>query len=309
MQRLPEAGRAAALHSSRSRIATRVATTQLLHNTTSWAALGSPTHYTQHMFAATKVPGDATSIRVSPASASNPMDVVAGEAFRQYFSTDVRGKTPLGFAAFFMDIALLPPERRSHRLWLVGEVCCVIAGLMLFFASTIPDLEATDNLGIVATCVGSLSVLTLVVACICSATSVMMCTTPDLTCCYVGCKMLGWAMFFLLNGTIMTFLAFVLHSLATADEALLGWIVCGCGVALFLSVNVFCATTIIAFFPLPQFHQQAWYYQAFGPNLVLSNCIMGRKSLRAGADIQLAKMLAGPIPDDLRLVLDGGSGA
>ena len=308
MQRLPEAGRAAALHSSRSRIATRVATTQLLHNTTSWAALGSPTHYTQHMFAATKVPGDATSIRVSPASASNPMDVVAGEAFRQYFSTDVRGKTPLGFAAFFMDIALLPPERRSHRLWLVGEVCCVIAGLMLFFASTIPDLEATDNLGIVATCVGSLSVLTLVVACICSATSVMMCTTPDLTCCYVGCKMLGWAMFFLLNGTIMTFLAFVLHSLATADEALLGWIVCGCGVALFLSVNVFCATTLIAFFPLPQFHQQAWYYQAFGPNLVLSNWIMGRRSVREGADIQLAKMLAGPIPDDLRLVLDGGPG-
>ena len=36
-------------------------------------------------------------------------------------------------------------------------------------------------------------------------------------------------------------------------------------------MNVFCATTLIAFFPLPQFHQQAWYYQAFGPNLVLSN--------------------------------------
>ena len=260
------------------------------------------------MFAAAKVPGEATSIRVSPASASNPMDVIAGEAFRQYFSTDVRGKTPLGFAAFFMDIALLPAERRSHRLWLVGEVCCVIAGLMLFFASTIPDLEATDNLGIVATCVGSLSVLTLVVACICSATSVMMCTTPDLTCCYVGCKMLGWAMFFLLNGTIMTFLAFVLHSLATADEALLGWIVCGCGIALFVSVNVFCATTLIAFFPLPQYHQQAWYYQAFGPNLVLSNWFMGRKSLREGADIQLARMLAGPIPEDLRLVLDGRPG-
>ena len=261
------------------------------------------------MFAAAKVPGESTSHRVAPASASNPLDNIANDAWRQFFSTDVRGKTPLGFAAFFMDIALLPPERRSHRLWIMGEVCCVLAGLMLFFASTVPDLEATDNLGIVATCVGSFAVLALVVACICTATSVMMCTTPDLTCCYVGCKMMGWAMFFLLNGTIMTFLAFVLHSLAKADEALLGWIVCGMGIALFLSVNVFCATTIIAFFPLPQFHQQAWYYQAFGPNLVLSNWIMGRRSMREGADIQLAKMLAGPIPDDLRLVLDGGPGA
>ena len=264
------------------------------------------------MFAATKVPDESMSARVSPGaapSASNPMDVIANDAFRQFFSTDVRGKTPLGFAAFFMDIALLPPERRSHRLWLVGEVCCVVAGLMLFFASTVPDLEATDTLGIVATCVGSFAVLALVVACICTATSVMMCTTPDLTCCYVGCKMMGWAMFYLLNGTILTFAAFVLHSLARANGALLGWIVCGMGIALFVSVNVFCATTMIAFFPLPQYHQQAWYYQAFGPNLVLSNCIMGRKSLRAGADIQLAKMLAGPIPDDLRLVLDGGPGA
>ena len=32
---------------------------------------------------------------------------------------------------------------------------------------------------------------------------------------------------------------------------------------------------------------------------------MGRKSLREGADIQLTKMLSGPIPEDLRLVLDG----
>ena len=317
MQRLPE-GRAAAPHSSRSgpgsRIATRVVTTQLLHNTAGEPVkkhrlppLGSlvPTS----MLSATKVPGESTSIRVSPASASNPMDVMAGDAFRQFFSTDVRGKAPLGFAAFFMDCALLPPERRSHRLWLVGEVCCVFAGLMLFFASTVPDLEATDNLGVVATCIGSFAVLGLVVACIFSASNVMMCSTPDLTCCYVGCKMMGWAMFYLLNGTILTFAAFVLHSLARANGALLGWIVCGMGIALFVSVNVFCATTLIAFFPLPQFHQQAWYYQAFGPNLVLSNWIMGRRSMREGADIQLAKMLAGPIPDDLRLVLDGGPGA
>ena len=260
------------------------------------------------MLSATKVPGESTSIRVSPVSASNPMDVMAGDAFRQFFSTDVRGKAPLGFAAFFMDCALLPPERRSHRLWLLGEVCCVFAGLMLFFASTVPDLEATDNLGIVATCVGSFAVLGLVVACIFSASNVMMCSTPDLTCCFVGCKMMGWAMFYLLNGTILTFAAFVLHSLARANGALLGWIVCGMGIALFVSVNVFCATTMIAFFPLPQYHQQAWYYQAFGPNLVLSNWIMGRRSMREGADIQLAKMLAGPIPDDLRLVLDGGPG-
>ena len=133
------------------------------------------------MFAATKVPGESTSIRVSPASASNPMDVVACEAFRQFFSTDVRGKTPLGFAAFFMDIALLPPERRSHRLWIMGEVCCVLAGLMLFFASTVPDLEATDNLGIVATCVGSFAVLALVNGILFSALAINMCSMPDLT--------------------------------------------------------------------------------------------------------------------------------
>ena len=261
------------------------------------------------MLSATKVPGESTSIRVSPASASNPMDVMAGDAFRQFFSTDVRGKAPLGFAAFFMDCALLPPERRSHRLWLVGEVCCVFAGLMLFFASTVPDIEATSTLGIVATCVGSFAVLALVVACMYSAAPVMMCTTPDLTCTFAGCKMLGWSNFFLLQGTMMTFVAFVLHSLARADGRLVGWIVSGMGIALFLSMNVFFGTIPMVFLPLPQNHQQGWYYQAFAPNFALSNYVAGRRSVREGADIQLAKMLAGPIPDDLRLVLDGGPGA
>merc|ERR1712091_197216 len=150
------------------------------------------------MFAATKVPGEM-STRVSPGagpSDSNPMDKIANDAFRQFFSTDLRGKTPLGFAAFFMDCALLPPERRSHRLWLVGEVCCVFAGLMLFFASTVGDLEATDNLGVAATCIGSFSVLQLVVACLFSALPVTMCTMPDLTSIFAGCKMLGRANFF-----------------------------------------------------------------------------------------------------------------
>ena len=82
----------------------------------------------------------------------------------------------------------------------------------------------------------------------------------------------------------------------------------GMGIALFMSVNAFMSTIVMAYYPLPQYHQQAWYYQAFAPNLALSNWVMGRKSLREGADIQLAKMLAGPIPDDLRLVLDGGPG-
>ena len=263
------------------------------------------------MFAATKVPGESMSARVSPAapSAPNPMEVIANDAFRQFFSTDVRGKTPLGFAAFFMDIALLPPERRSHRLWLVGEVCCVFAGLMLFFSSTVPDLEATDNLGVVTTCVASLSVLALIVGVLFSAVPVIMCTTPDLTTIFVGAKSLGWAMFFVNNGTILTFAAFVLNSLAKADGRLVGWIVCGMGIAIFLCVNVFIATTVMAFFPLPQNHQQGWYYQAFAPNFWLSDYYMGRKSMREGGDIQLAKMLSGPIPDDLRLVLDGGPGA
>ena len=260
------------------------------------------------MFAATKVPGEM-STRVSPCAApsdSNPMDKIANDAFRQFFSTDLRGKTPIGFAAFFMDCALLPPERRSHRLWLVGEVCCVFAGLMLFFASTVPDIEATSTLGIVATCVGSFAVLALVVACMYSAAPVMMCTTPDLTCTFAGCKMLGWSNFFLLQGTMMTFVAFVLHSLARADGRLVGWIVSGMGIALFLSMNVFFGTIPMVFLPLPQHHQQGWYYQAFAPNIAASNYVAGRKSVREGADIQLAKMLAGPIPDDLRLVLDDG---
>ena len=262
------------------------------------------------MFSAGRDPGESSmSHRVSPASASNPMDVVAGDAFRQFFSTDVRGKTPLGFAAFFMDIALLPPERRSHRLWLVGEVCCVFAGLMLFFASTVPDLEATDNLGIVTTCIASLSVLALIVGVLFSAVPVIMCTTADLTTIFVGAKSLGWAMFFVNNGTILIFASFVLDALAKTNGRLVGWIVCGMGIAIFLCVNVVISTTVMAFFPLPQLHQQGWYYQAFAPNIAICNYIMGRKSLQEGGDIQLAKMLAGPIPDDLRLVLDGGPGA
>ena len=260
------------------------------------------------MFAATKVPGESTSHRVAPASASNPLDNIANDAWRQFFSTDVRGKTPLGFAAFFMDIALLPPERRSHRLWLVGEVCCVFAGLMLFFASTVGDLEATDNLGVAATCIGSFSVLQLVVACLFSALPVTMCTMPDLTSIFAGCKMLGWANFFVTNGTILTFAAFVCDALAKAKSRLLGWVICGMGIALFMSINAFMSTIVMAYYPLPQHHQQAWYYQAFAPNLALSNWFMGRKSLREGADIQLARMLAGPIPEDLRLVLDGRPG-
>ena len=291
------------------------------------------------MFAATKVPGEM-STRVSPCAApsdSNPIDKIANDAFRQFFSTDVRGKTPLGFAAFFMDCALLPPERRSHRLWLVGEVICVFSGLMLFFASTVGDFEATDTLGIVATCVGSFAVLALVVTCMFSAAPVMMCTTPDLTTTFAACKMLGWANFFLLNGAIMALsatrreialqsdavdaaarestrivprsAAFVLDALARANGRLVGWIVCGMGIAFFFSLNVFFGTVAMAYLPLPQHHQQGWYYQAFAPNFALSNYAAGRKSVREGADIQLAKMLAGPIPDDLRLVLDGGPGA
>ena len=84
--------------------------------------------------------------------------------------------------------------------------------------------------------------------------------------------------------------------------------VCGMGIAFFFSLNAFFGTVAMAYLPLPQHHQQGWYYQAFAPNFALSNYVAGRKSVREGADIQLAKMLAGPIPDDLRLVLDGGPG-
>ena len=52
--------------------------------------------------------------------------------------------------------------------------------------------------------------------------------------------------------------------------------------------------THMALLPLHHIHQQGWYLQAFAQNMVLSNHVMGRKSLREGADIQLTKMLAGP---------------
>merc|ERR1711903_227952 len=134
---------------------------------------------------------------------------------------------------------------------------------MLFFASTVGDIEATDTLGIAATCVGSFAVLALVVACLFSAAPVMMCTTPDLTTTFAACKMLGWANIFLLNGAIMAFAAFVLDALAWANGRLVGWIVCGMGIAVFLSMNVFFGTIPMVFLPLPQNHQQGWYYQAF----------------------------------------------
>lgn len=248
--------------------------------------------------------------RVSPGlalSTSNPMDVMARDAIRQYFSTDLRGKAPIGFAAFFFDVFLLPPERRSNKLWLAGEIMVVSSGLMLFFSSTLVDDEVTDTLGIAATSFASLSVLMLVAAIIMSTVGVMTVTTPDLTSVFAGCKMAGWGLFFFNNGTILSFVAFVLSALAKANGALVGWIVCGMGVALFVSMNVFFAIMSMALLPLPHLHQQGWYHQAFAPNLALGNYVMGRKSLREGADIQLAKMLAGPIPDDLRLVLEGGA--
>ena len=246
--------------------------------------------------------------RVSPGLApltSYPMDVMACDAIRQYFSTDLRGKAPIGFAAFFFDVFLLPPERRSQRLWLTGEIMCVLSGLLLFFASMLGDFEATGTLGIVATSVASLSVLMLVVAVVVSAMPVVAVAMPDLTSVYAACKMLGWAGFFWNQGSVLGFVAFVLSALAKANGALVGWIVCGMGVALFAAVNIFFATTWMALLPLSHLHQQGWYFLAFAPDLALSNYAMGRKSLREGADIQLTKMLSGPIPEDLRLVLDG----
>ena len=81
------------------------------------------------------------------------------------------------------------------------------------------------------------------------------------------------------------------------------------GVALFATMNIFFGLTHMALLPLPHIHQQGWYLHAFAQNIALSNYVMGRKSLREGADIQLTKMLAGPIPEDLRVVLDGDGGA
>mgnify|MGYP001244790635 CR=1 FL=1 len=254
--------------------------------------------------------GESMSNRVSHGlapSTSNPMDVIACDAISQFFSTNTRGKTPLGMISYFLDACILPPERRLPRLWLLGEVMLVFGGLTLFFASTLGDFEATDTLGIAATSVASLSVLCLVTACIMSAAAVFSVALPDLTSVYVGFKMLGWAASFGVNGTILSFVAFVLTGLARANGALVGWIVCGMGIVIFLALNVFFALTTMALLPLLHFHQEAWYHQAFAPNIALSNYVMGRKSLREGVEIQLAKILAGPIPEDLRLVLDGGA--
>ena len=250
--------------------------------------------------------------RVSPGLApstptSNIMDVMACDDIRQFFSTDLSGKAPLGFAAFFFDIFLLPHERRPQRFWVCGEVMVVSGGLLLFFASTLVDYQVTDNLGIAATSVASLSVLMLVVSIIFSTVAVNSVSTPDLASVYAGCKMAAWALFLLNVGTTLSFVAFVLSGLVKANGALIGWIVCGMGVALFATMNIFFGVTHMALLPLPHIHQQGWYHQSFAPNIALGNYIMGRKSLREGADVQLTKMLAGPIPEDLRLVLDGGA--
>ena len=67
----------------------------------------------------------------------------------------------------------------------------------------------------------------------------------------------------------------------------------------------------MALLPLPHIHQQGWYLRSFAQNMVLSNHVMGRKSLREGADIQLTKMLAGPIHTYTRTFVwhltDGGA--
>ena len=158
------------------------------------------------------------------------------------------------------------------------------------------DFEATGTLGIVATSVASLSVLMLVVAVIVSAMPVVAVAMPDLASVYAACKMLGWAGFFWNQGSVLGFVAFVLSALAKANGALVGWIVCGMGVALFAAVNIFFATTWMALLPLSHLHQHGWYLLAFAPDLALSNYVMGRKSLREGADIQLTKMLGDPYP-------------
>lgn len=250
--------------------------------------------------------------RVSPGLApstptSNAMDVMACDDIRQFFSTDLSGKAPLGFAAFFFDVFLLPPERRPQRFWVNAEVMVVNGGLLLFFASTLVEIKVTDSLGIAATSIASLAVLMLVGSIIFSTVSVTAVSTPDLTSVYAGCKMIGWALFYINFGTILSFVAFVLSGLAKANGALIGWIVCGMGVALFATLNIFFGLTHMALLPLPHIHQQGWYYQAFAQNIALGNYVMGRKSLREGADIQLTKMLAGPIPEDLRVVLDGSA--
>ena len=250
--------------------------------------------------------------RVSPGLApstptSNTMDVMACDDIRQFFSTNLSGKAPLGFAAFFFDIFLLPPERRPQRFWVCGEVMVVSGGLLLFFASTLVDYQVTDNLGIAATSVASLSVLMLVVSIIFSTVAVNSVSTPDLASVYAGCKMAAWALFLLNVGTTLSFVAFVLSGLVKANGALIGWIVCGMGVALFATIHIFFGVTHMALLPLPHYHQQGWYHQSFAPNIALGNYIMGRKSLWEGADVQLTKMLAGPIPEDLRVALDGGA--
>lgn len=262
------------------------------------------------MFSA--VSSESMGNRVSPGLApstptSNTVDVMACDDIRQFFSTNLSGKAPLGFAAFFFDIFLLPPERRPQRFWVCGEVMVVSGGLLLFFASTLVDYQVTDNLGIAATSVASLSVLMLVVSIIFSTVAVTAVSTPDLASVYAGCKMAGWALFLINVGTICSFVAFVLSGLVKANGALIGWIVCGMGVALFATMNIFFGVTHMALLPLPHIHQQGWYHQSFAPNIALGNYIMGRKSLREGADVQLTKMLAGPIPEDLRVALDGGS--
>ena len=63
----------------------------------------------------------------------------------------------------------------------------------------------------------------------------------------------------------MSFVAFVLSGLVKANGALIGWIVCGMGVALFATLNIFFGLTHMALLPLAHMHQQGWYLQSFAP--------------------------------------------
>ena len=65
------------------------------------------------MFSAVR--GESMGNRVSPGLAqstptSNAMDAMACDDIRQFFSTDLSGKAPLGFAAFFFDVFFSLPN-------------------------------------------------------------------------------------------------------------------------------------------------------------------------------------------------------
>lgn len=231
------------------------------------------------------------------------LDAVAEDSVRQYFSTNTKGKPPLGMTALGFDLLLFPPDQRVSRIEFMSSMSATVQGLLLFFSATLGDYASNDGLGIASVVVASVPTLTLTAGTLFSMCCGMLVTGSEVTDVYVVSCMLGWTMLCFNVGSIFAFVAYVLTALSMSQASLVSWLVAFSGLVIFGAVNVFFSVTLFAHHPLLQMHQQGWYTLMFSPNIALSNFVMGRKSLKEGAEAYLAKKLRGPVPEDLKKVL------